>query len=257
MNLVDDVGVYVAFAAGLGMLLLAPLLLSQHRDVVRLREWMAGEPDHPAADLVATEAILDRAETELEALEEAMAPATPSAGLSPVARVTGDRPALERITLEREALQPHPRWRHFIAIATQPRVLGTVAVVATLIGAGAILTSGKLLGGSEEPVHQPRPGAIDPANVTVAVLNGTAVPGLAARVSDNVTENGFQRGSITNSERQYEQTVVMYTPGQQRAAAFVARRLGVQPVQPVDDATSRLIGDADVVVIAGQDRTSG
>ena len=51
-----------------GIALLLPLYLSQRRDVQRLRAWMNREPEHPAADIAASEAILDRAEAELEEL---------------------------------------------------------------------------------------------------------------------------------------------------------------------------------------------
>jgi hypothetical protein len=59
---------------------------------------------------------------------------------------------------------------------------------------------------------------------------------------------------VTNSRRQFDQTVVMYEPGQQPAAEKVAHDLGVKPVQPIDQQTDAASEDADVVVIAGADR---
>ena len=47
-------------------LLLLPLYLSQRRDLKRLVAWQEREPEHAAADVAASEAILDRAETEIE-----------------------------------------------------------------------------------------------------------------------------------------------------------------------------------------------
>src|SRR3954452_16016281 len=67
VTLIDNVGVYVALPALLGIVLLLPLYLSQRRDVVRLRTWMERDPDHPQTDVAASEALLDRAETEREA----------------------------------------------------------------------------------------------------------------------------------------------------------------------------------------------
>lgn len=250
MDIVETVGSYVALAAALGSLLLVPLFLSQRRDLARLHEWMDSEPDHPRLDVAASEAILDRAEAELERLQPVPAPTEPAAAL----RVTAERPALERITLEREALAPHPHWRHFVARATRPRVLAIVAFGSLLIAGAAIVTSGELLGGGGDGDRAPKPGAIDPAEVDVAVLNATAVPGLAAKVGDDVEANGFALDTVTNSDRSYDQTVVMFARGRERAAAKVAHALGVRPVQPLDEPTLRLAGEADVVVIAGEDR---
>jgi LytR cell envelope-related transcriptional attenuator len=267
---------YVSLAAALACVLLLPLYFSQRRDLERLHLWSEREPGHPQADIAASEALLDRAETELEALlvpkpqapsdelarGQAVAeptvvappPPTPASGLPPAQRVTTERPALERITMERAALQPHPRWRRLVGRVSQPRVLSGVAAIAVVLGLAAIFGSEELLKGGGESSQGPRPGAIDPGEVDVAVLNGTSVPGLAAKVGDDVRVNGFRLGAVTNSRDQIDQTVVMYAPGQQRAAKKVAHDLGVKPLQPIDRQTEQTAGDADVVVIAGADR---
>jgi hypothetical protein len=61
---------YVSLAALTSLVLLGVLYMSQRRDLHRLRAWMEREPGHPAADLRASEALLDRAEADLEALLE-------------------------------------------------------------------------------------------------------------------------------------------------------------------------------------------
>jgi hypothetical protein len=275
-----DLPAYVSLAAAVAFALLLPLYLSQRRDLLRLHAWMEREPDHPAGDLAASEALLDRAEVELEALfaaepqataagggEQATVeptlvapppaprPAASSTGPLPAAqRVTHERPALERITMERAALQPHPRWRRLMGRVGQPAVLSTVATVAVVLGLVAIFGSGELLrsGGKESP--GPRPGAVVPGDVEVAVLNGTSVPGLAAKVGDDVRVNGFKLGAVANSAKQFDQTVVMYESGQKRAAKKVANDLGVRPVQPITRQVERAADGAAVVVIAGADR---
>jgi hypothetical protein len=156
--------------------------------------------------------------------------------------------------MERAALQPHPRWRRLVGRVGQPRVLSAVAAAAVVLGLVAIFSSGELLGGDEGSKHGPRPGAITPGDVEVAVFNGTSAPGLAAKVGDDVRVNGFRLGTVTNSRDQFDQTVVMYEPGQQRAAKKVAHDLGVKPVQPIDRQTEQAAGGANVVVIAGADR---
>jgi hypothetical protein len=262
MSLISDIPDYVSAAALFGTALLTPLYLSQHRDVVRLRELKEREPDHPLRDLAASEALMDRAEVELEELIQPT-PLPPSerlrtGGLTPVPAstlTTSDRPALEQLTMEREALAPHPRWRRFAARVSQPRVLATLALAAVAIGVAALFASGKLLPGNEPGSAGPKPGAIVPADVNVSVLNGTSLAGLAGRVGDDVERSGFQLGNVTNSRKQYQQTVVMYGPGEQKAATRVAHVLGVTPVQPIDAQTRSLAPNADVVVIAGVDRT--
>jgi hypothetical protein len=168
--------------------------------------------------------------------------------------VTAERPALERITTERAALQPHPRWHRFLRRVGQPRTLGLIAACAVGLGIAAIFGSERLLQGGEGPGPGAKPGAIVPGNVEVAVLNGTSVPGLAGKVGDDVRVNGFKLGTISNSRTRFDQTVVMYEPHQRRAARRVAHDLGVKPVQPIDRQTERVAGGADVVVIAGADR---
>jgi hypothetical protein len=52
----------ISLAALVGAVLLLPLYLSQRRDVLRLRQLREHAPDHPAKDIAASEALLDRAE---------------------------------------------------------------------------------------------------------------------------------------------------------------------------------------------------
>ncbi len=59
---------YVSLAAVVAFFLLLPLYLSQRRDLQRLWVWMEREPSHPTGDLAASEALLDRAEAELETM---------------------------------------------------------------------------------------------------------------------------------------------------------------------------------------------
>lgn len=272
----DSVASLVALASTLGVVLLAPLYLSQRRDVHRLREWMERDPAHPAEDLARSEALLDRAEAELEliyaergepvpgtaevpavtevhpGLAEREAGALPSAA---AARVTGERPALERITMERAALVPHPRWRRFAARVTQPRSLALIGVLALAIAVAGIVASERLL---EDGGEGGAGGPVDPSGIEVAVLNATSVSGLAGELSSQIADSGFLPGDVTNFEGDFERTVVMFTPGQKRAAVRVGREIGDSPaIQAIDRNVQRAAGDAEVVVIVGNDRVSG
>jgi len=260
---------YVSLAAVVGFVFLLALYMSQRRDLMRIQAWMEAVPDHPAEDLARSETLLDRAEAELEqilgvegpsqAAVERTVVAPPSAATpAPTSQTTtSERPALEQITTEREALLPHPRWRRFAARVSQPRVLGLIALGAVILGLAGIFGADRLLNdntGPEQRTH--KPGAVVPHDVTVAVLNGTSVPGLGAKVSDDVTANKFQLGNVGDSRKEYDQTVVMYEPGEKKAASKLAKDLGVNPVQKIDRPTQQAAGGADVVVIAGRDRAS-
>jgi hypothetical protein len=97
--------------------------------------------------------------------------------------------------------------------------------------------------------------AIDPADVTVAVLNGTTVPGLAATVGDRIQGAGFQLGTVTNNfDQERAESVVLYAPGAEDEAADVGRRLDVSQREPIDAESQALAGDATVVVVAGADQ---
>ncbi|WP_017625981.1 LytR C-terminal domain-containing protein, partial [Nocardiopsis chromatogenes] len=70
-------------------------------------------------------------------------------------------------------------------------------------------------GGKEEKV--------DPSQVSVEVLNGTSVPGLANEVSTGLTTRGFQPAGTGNPTGQVPpETTVYYGPGQEAAAKAVA-----------------------------------
>ncbi len=258
---------YVSIAAAVGCLFLLVLYLSQRRDLMRIQAWMESVPNHPAEDLARSEALLDRAEAELEdilgveagarstAEQTVVAPPGEAASAPSSQTTTGERPALEQITTEREALLPHPRWRRFAGRVSQPSVLAAIAAGAVILGILGIFGSERLLSSNTGSERAPKPGAVVPHDISVAVLNGTPVSGLGAKVADDVTANNFTLGNVGSSRKEYDQTVVMYEPGQRKAAQHVAHDLGVKPVQKIDRATQEAAGNADVVVIAGKDRT--
>jgi len=117
--------------------------------------------------------------------------------------------------------------------------------------------SGDVGGGSDDNKgKRKKKDAVNPASVTVAVLNGTTVPGLAAQMGDRVEADGFSLGTVANSsDQQRAESVVLFSPGHEREAVAVGRKLGIAQREPVDPESQGLAGDATVVVIAGADRT--
>ena len=95
-----------------------------------------------------------------------------------------------------------------------------------------------------------------PGDVTVAVLNGTTVEGLAKQVSDRVAGQGFQVGTVANTADHADtlaESVVLFAPGHKNEARAVSRRMSINQRQPIDAGSQALAGDATVVIIAGAD----
>jgi hypothetical protein len=133
-----------------------------------------------------------------------------------------------------------------------------VAIVCVLIVAGGVarLTGGDNPGGVSPNKPKRDVAAVKPGNVTVAVLNGTTVPGLAAALSDQVAAGGFNKGTISDySDKQLAESVVQYAPGHQAEAKAVSRRVGISRREPFTADSRALAPDATVIVIAGADKT--
>ena len=98
---------------------------------------------------------------------------------------------------------------------------------------------------------------VSPGSVTVSVLNGTTIPGLAASIGDEVERFGFVLGNVDNSADQgaRNESVVMFAPDNEREAALVSRRLQISQREPIDPESQAIAGDAGVVVIVGTDKT--
>ena len=256
-----------------GILLLLPLYISQRRDVNRLREWMREDPGFPSADVSLSERRLDQAEQDLakayadrgdpipgtmefEAVRAATATKEPkkAAPEPPLEEslLTSERPALAQVTMELSALQPHPRWRRFAGRATQPRTLAVIALVALVLGVVGIVVVDRALRSDEPGVS----AVAEPSGIEVAVLNTTTASGAAGRIAAQIEDAGFIRGEVGAIERQTDQTLVMYAPDQKRAANRVAEALEGVAVQQIDREVQEAAGDADVVVIIGQDRVA-
>jgi hypothetical protein len=106
---------------------------------------------------------------------------------------------------------------------------------------------------------------VDPAKVTVAVLNGTATQLLAQDVSNKLGGFGFKSGAVTNAPDQtHTTTVIQYLPGaaNKNDALAVAKQLALSnsAVQPIDASTQTVACPAskpcpptEVVVTVGLD----
>jgi LytR cell envelope-related transcriptional attenuator len=145
-----------------------------------------------------------------------------------------------------------------VPVVPRPRRIG-IRDVAIALGGLLVLVLGGVAahggGGRESNKPKHAAAAVKPGNVTVAVLNGTTVPGLAAKLRDQVAAAGFKKGAISDFPyKQLAQSVVEYAPGHQADANAVGRRLGISARLPVTERSRSLAGAATVIVIAGADK---
>ena len=174
------------------------------------------------------------------------------------------RPAPPASRPAQTAIPPRPGSKRAGRRGPDPRYIALAVVGVLVIGAGAAIGVPKLLEEDSTPAKReptqaqssPR-AAVAPDEITVSVLNGTTVPGLAAQVGDQVENEGFVLGNVTNApDQQRAESIVMYAPGHTRDARLVARRLRLsRDVEAVDPDSQGLAGDATVVVVVGQDQT--
>ena len=192
-------------------------------------------------------------------------PARPPRPATPLPRRTSTLPASRP---SQTAIPPRPGSKRAGGRrGPDPRYIALAAVGVLVLGAGAAIGIPKLLeedDGAPATQREQQGGsastaapAVAPDEITVSVLNGTTVPGLAAQVGDQVENEGFVLGNVTNAaEQQRADSIVMYAPGHTRDARLVARRLRLnRTVEPVDPDSQGLAGDATVVVVVGQDQT--
>ena len=89
------------------------------------------------------------------------------------------------------------------------------------------------------------PTPVAPAAVTVSVLNGTDMQGLAGHVMQRLTAAGYREGTKTNaSDQTHTSTIVAYlAPADRRDAVAVANSLKLRSsaVQPVDATTKATV----------------
>jgi hypothetical protein len=257
VDLIERVGSYVGLASFLGLAVLALLYFSQARDVRRLREWAGRAPERTT-------------ETEARGAETGAALPSDTAQLPAAAHHLPATPFSQTATRTRKPLRERVRNVHI----PQLRYLALVVAGLVVLG-GAAFGAVELVGGSDEQDgsagagHQRQPprdqggttterkkaANIDPSQVTVAVLNGTTVQGLAAKIGEEVSANGFTLGTIGNAAKiDQAHSEVLYSKGQGAAARAVANRLGIQATAPVDSVNAEIAGSFDAVVLVGADR---
>jgi hypothetical protein len=255
----------------------------------------SGTEDRAAEDRAAEDGAGDDRDSAQAAVASPPPPSRPGGPSTPAAQRPGAVPPVPSVTRapsrpggsgipprtpsEPTQIIPPPRaepW--YRTLLASPRYLVLVIAGILVLGGGVAFGVSKLTGGDsgggggtggQQASHkgstkkddpsgggkQRSAGAVKPGNVTVAVLNGTTVPGLAATLGDQVGAAGFRVGTVWNfTDNQLAESVVQYAPGHEREAAAVARKVGISQREPINSSTRDLAGDATVVVIVGADK---
>jgi LytR cell envelope-related transcriptional attenuator len=189
---------------------------------------------------------------------------------------TGTLPPVRR--LPSSNVGPNPAQTGVIGSAPQKKKRNPVYVVLAVagvlvLGAAAAIGVPALVNGSKDDnsstttakkkatsttSSKAKAAPTAPDKITVAVLNGTTIPGLAAQVGDRVDAEGFTLGTVSNASQtqgQRANSVAMYATGHKRDAEQVAKQLGIGSVTRIDSGSQQIAGDASVVVIVGTDKT--
>ncbi len=253
MELLKEIGAFAGLASFVGLALLALLAFSQARDIRRLREWAGSAPERDAERKEATSAVAAKRAEELRALEEART-AEHEAVEHREERRRRREAGLPEVT-RRERLREG--FSTFGARLADPRYLVGIFVIVLALAAGGVYLATQ---GSDSADGKRGSGskaaATRPSEIEVTVLNGTAVPGLAAKFGDEVEQRGFQLGAVTNSSTSFTESVVMFERGNAPEARRVANALDISEVRLMTPEIASVSGGAPVSVVVGEDNAS-
>lgn len=260
--MIEQIGAFAGLAAFVGLAVLALLSFTQGRDLRRLREWAGSAPERDTERKEATSTIAAQRAEELRELERSR---------------TAEREALdereERRRRREEGLPSTTRGERlrgglagFGERLGEPRYLVGIFLVLLLAAGGVAFL---VLGGSEDGAQaggkggkggqqqqQKQAQATPAGEIEVAVLNGTAVSGLAATVGDQVEGAGFQLGAVGNTAGGFSGSTVMYARGNAPEAKRVAKALGIQQVELITAEVESVADGAPVAVVVGEDNAA-
>lgn len=253
LRLIEQIGSFAGLAAFLGLGVLALLSFTHGRDIRRLRDWAGSAPERDTERKEAISTIAAQRAEELRALEESHTAEHAAVGRSEERRRRREagEPEVTRRERLREGLSG------FGERLAEPRALIAIFVVMLLIAGGVAYA---LLSGSDENVggrnDAQASAQIKPNEIEVAVLNGTAVTGLAATYGNKVEKKGFELGAVSNTDQPVEATVVMFKRGHKTEAKKVAKQLQISKLQLLDPEVEEAAAGATVAVVVGEDNAT-
>jgi hypothetical protein len=255
LKLLEQIGSFAGLAAFLGLAVFALLSFSQARDLRRLREWAGSAPERDAERKETTSTVAAQRAEELRRLEESRTAEQAAVEQRETRRQRRDA-GLPELTRRERVRQ---RFSGIGERLGQPVWLAAIFVVMVVIVGGVaylvISGSGEADGKGGKNGKQSA-AKISPGDIEVAVLNGTAVPGLAATYGDDVEGKGFQLGAVTNSSTSFAESIVMFERGHAPEAGKVAKALDISQVKLMSADIESVSGGAPVSVIVGEDNAA-
>jgi hypothetical protein len=265
VELIKEIGAFAGLVAFLGLAVLALLSFAQGRDIRRLREWAGSAPERDTERKESTSAAAAQRAEEMRRLEEARESERQAADLRETRRERREAglPELTRRERLRERFgggEPR-RGGGLGSRLGDPRYLVGIFVVLILVGGGvayAVTQSGGEGSGSGAGRSGKRASraALNPSEIEVTVLNGTAVDGLAGTYGNKVERHGFKLGAVGNSKASFAESIVMFEAGEGRAAHRVADALEISRVRPMSSEIASLAAGASVALVVGEDNAS-
>jgi LytR cell envelope-related transcriptional attenuator len=251
LKVIEQIGAFAGLAAFLGLGVLALLSFAHGRDIRRLREWAGSAPERDSERKEATSTVAAQRAEELRQLEEARTAEHEAVSRREERRRRRDA-GLPELTRRERFREGTSGLGERLA---EPRSMVAAFVAMLLVGGGAAYA---LLGGSEDGGKGRKQAAAEmrPSEVEVTVLNGTAVPGLAASYGDKVEGKGFELGAVTNSSSSFAASVVMFKRGHKPEAQKVGKQLGISKLQLMSSEIEAVSAGANVAVIVGEDNAA-
>jgi hypothetical protein len=215
--------------AMVGFLVVSGLLFSQARDLRRLREWAGGAPERDAELREVSEVVAEQRSQELKVLAER-----------------------EERRMEREGLIQPSFWDR---LGRGGRIMAVVAGVI-VIGAVAAYAGTTLLGGDDSGGANgsgARQTGLEPGQIRTDVLNGTggAEVGLAAEYAAALERKGFKVGATGDATSTFEESIVMYTQGNEAAARKVADAIDVSETGLITNEVADMASGSMVTAVIG------
>jgi LytR cell envelope-related transcriptional attenuator len=241
MHLIESIGPILGIVAFVGLATLAFLLFQQARDIRRLREWAGRAPERAKEAAEATQAVGEASRSEAAAGNEADLEEGPRGRLGSAWGRTKGAVTSRLARLDRR-------------LPVDGRYVLAAAGIA--IVAAGVLTSGfGAFSGGDDGKRRAQGGSSKPS---VAVLNGTGVPGLAEQVDKQVVQAaGYKTRTVDNAGASFANTVAMFAPGHEAQAKKLAKaiepKLGNTPTQAMTTDVEARSGGAPLVLGLGLD----
>lgn len=251
VHAIEQIGAFAGLAAFLGLAVLALLSFTHGRDIRRLRDWAGSAPERDAERKEQTSTIAAQRAEELRALEETRTAEHKAVSSREERRRRREEGLPEQTTGERlrGGFSGFGEW-----VARPTSLVALFVVVLLIVGGIAFLVIDGSSGGSGGGGNGKQAAAkLKPSEIKVTVLNGTAVPGLAATFADKVEGKGFERGAVTNSSSSFATSVVMFKRGHKPEARKVAKQLKISKLQLMTGEIESASAGASVAVIVGED----